>query len=233
MSVDADDRRRPLPLSTIAWLVMLASTLLPASADLRASGEGDGPTAELLLLDLDGRGVCLTDVQSGVTFRLAPKAPPVRTAWTCPLRANAFLAIDVTRNGRIDGVWEVVGGMLGPKNGFDYLSVRVRQDRRWSPTLEAVGVVDGRADLYQSLILWTDLNHNGLSEESELQSLAHAGVLSIALAAERSDMPDAAGNTITRSGVFTLRRGVATVSRPAVTVRLAWSYDGTRGDARR
>jgi hypothetical protein len=57
-------------------------------------------------------------------------------------------------------------------------------------------VIDIRDTIFSRLILWTDSDHNGLSEESELQSVGYAGIQSIGLDASRVAAQDEHGNTI-------------------------------------
>jgi hypothetical protein len=46
--------------------------------------------------------------------------------------------------------------------------------------------LDATADIWPALLLWTDRNHNGISEPDELVRVADSGIISIALDYRRS-----------------------------------------------
>ena len=98
---------------------------------------------------------------------------------------------------------------MGPPNGFMYL--------------QAVGKtnpIDIRAEIYSKLALWIDLDHDGQSQESELQSLAYAGIESISLSVKRV-REDVSGNIITARSVATRRGPNGLEDREVVSVKLA------------
>lgn len=176
---------------------------------------------ELLVIDMKGDGFCFSSKSQGVTLRFDPRSPPVRTAWTCKAGDDSFVAVDVTQNGRIDGAWELLGGLVGPKNGFDYLGFVDGRILGRSGRLRTTDRRIDRADpVYATLILWRDANHNGLSEEIELQSVAYAGVVSLSAESQQVTDVDRSGNVITRKGVAIVRQGDRDIERSTATVKL-------------
>jgi hypothetical protein len=83
----------------------------------------------------------------------------------------------------------------------------------------ARGVIDSGTPAYSGLSLWTDLDHDGQSQDSELQSLAHAGIESISLAA-KTVSEEVNGNIITRRSVAIRRGSKGLEEREIVTVKL-------------
>jgi hypothetical protein len=56
------------------------------------------------------------------------------------------------------------------------------------------GVIDSHDQIYKSLLLWTDENHDGLTQPGELQSLAARGVEAIELQYQEVRRQDRYGN---------------------------------------
>lgn len=182
-----------LRAQALMWLLWLAATALLHGQHRRY----DGLIPEFMLVDLDGNGVHLTSANEGVRFTFVDGHPPEQTAWTSRGSADAFVAIDRDRNGRITSADELLGGKMGPPNGFDYLSRVLAGPRRNVPPQ-----VDKSDPVFRQLVLWTDVNHDGQSAEAELQSLEYAGFVSIDLAgvAVLDGLSDASGNVMTRRG---------------------------------
>jgi hypothetical protein len=176
----------------------------------------DGLVPELMLIDLDGNGIRLSSVADGVSFVFAGGRPPEQTAWTLLGSRDAFVAIDQNRDGRIASSEEILGGLLGPPNGFEYLS-RVLAGRGDPPPRLELG-----HPLFRQVVLWTDTNHDGQSQEPELQSLEYAGFVSVDLSGVGlvNEPPDAAGNVVTRRGKA-MRGQPGGNAAEVITVRLA------------
>ena len=57
-----------------------------------------------------------------------------------------------------------------------------------------VGVISAADAIFTSLRLWQDLNHNGISEPSELKTLSQLGAASLELDYKESKRTDGHGN---------------------------------------
>jgi hypothetical protein len=104
----------------------------------------------------------LTDLAGGVRFDLNADGFAEQTAWVALPARVAFLALDRNGNGVIDDGSELFGNytLPGAGNGFAALA------RLAVGNTDAT--VDSRDAIYEKLLLWHDLNSNGVSEAGEL-----------------------------------------------------------------
>jgi hypothetical protein len=99
-------------------------------------------------------------------------------SWTASDAPVSFLAMDRNGNGQIDDGRELFGNHTVKRdgtrasNGFEALADLDDSDR-------SDNAITAGDTIYPRLLLWTDSNHNGLSEPAELSSLAQAGVTQI------------------------------------------------------
>ncbi len=125
-----------------------------------------------IIIDLGRPGLRLTSLADGVHFDLDGDGSAERVSWTEEGAADAFLALDINTNGVIDDGGELFGDLTAQKgttgrNGFKALAVY---------DIEAAG---GNGDrrmshedtFFELLLLWTDRNHDGVSQRSELEPL--------------------------------------------------------------
>ena len=151
-----------------------------------------------ILVDVKGDGFILTNAQHGVDFDDG-NGTILRTAWTIALSDDAWLVLDRNGNGAIDNGTELFGNAAAQppvspgelKNGFRALE-------QFDLTLNggnSDGLIDQQDTFFGSLRLWQDLNHNGISEPSELHSLPERGLDSINLNYKESKRRDGNGNT--------------------------------------
>ena len=122
-----------------------------------------------LVLDLDGDGIELTSIEdSNAFFDLDGDGFAERTAFVAP--DDGLLAIDRNENGRIDDISELFGSAA--ETGYEELA-------------ESDSNSDGRIDAqdadFESLLVFQDVNGNGVSDAGELRSLSEAGITSISL----------------------------------------------------
>jgi hypothetical protein len=178
-------------------------------------GTWDGYSCELanspLIVDTRRDGYRLTGVDEGVRFDLNADGAAEQVAWTHADSDDAFLALDRNGNGRIDDGSELFGNhspayadQADPTaaNGFEAL--RFGQGPSYGSST-ADGLVDERDAIFHRLLLWRDVNHNGISEPEELQPLAGSGLLAIATDYKTSAKKDRHGNEFRQraKGVWT------------------------------
>jgi hypothetical protein len=164
------------------------------------SGSG-GDSASPLLIDLSQNGYALTAPADGVWFDLDADGIAERVAWTVADTDEAFLALDRNGNGRIDDGSELFGdhteaylnskGVTTP-NGFEAL--RFTEGPSYGFTASWDEVIDTRDAVFSRLLLWTDRNHNGLSEPEEIRPLGESGISAISTFYKTAGRRDAHGN---------------------------------------
>jgi len=143
-----------------------------------------------IVIDIAGDGIALTGPSDGVDFDLNGNGTRDRLGWTRPNSDDAWLALDRDGNGTIDRGAELFGDFTNQppsanKNGFLALAeFDTNRDR----------VIDERDTVFESLRLWQDRNHNGISEPDELHTLVELNVKTLELDFKESKRVDEFGN---------------------------------------
>ncbi|WP_025090736.1 hypothetical protein, partial [Brucella intermedia] len=130
------------------------------------------PPISPLVLDLNGDGVNIIPLSaSNAYFDLTENGFAEKTAWIGP--DDGFLACDRNKNGKIDDLSELFGGQH--IDGFSNLA-------QYDDNKD--GVIDRKDSIFSELLIWRDLDGNGLTNEGELTSLEAHGIESIKLEAD-------------------------------------------------
>jgi hypothetical protein len=178
------------------------------------------PTITPILIDLDQNGFHLTGLDDAVMFDLDADGRANRISWTSASSGDAFLVLDRNGNGWIDDGRELFGnatplasGAAAP-NGYEAL---IELDH---PAFGGNGdsMLTPADAAWELLQVWTDRDHDGITDAGELENLSMAGITLLDTRYKRSNKTDAHGN------LFRFR-SKALVGNPAGQIRAAVTYD--------
>lgn len=164
-----------------------------------------------LVLDLDGDGIELVSlVNSNVYWDIDQDGFAEAIGWV--QADDGFLAIDANSDGIITDHSELFGSVA--EDGFTDLRLL---------DSNSDNVINASDTAFGQLLIWRDLNQNGVSEESELFSLAELDIVSINLNATAVNQTNQ-GHDISHVSTYTVDDGVSGPQNLAI-VDVWFQYD--------
>lgn len=143
-----------------------------------------------LVLDLDGDGIELTNVEDGVLFDIDADGEKEHTAFVRP--DDGLLAMDRNGNGLIDSTAELFGDRNGAVNGFMELAgYDTNHDR----------IINNRDSVFDQIYVFRDINQNGISESDELTRLSDHNISELMLNYQNTSC-QVNGNSIAQISAF-------------------------------
>lgn len=140
----------------------------PSQEEIQNCNEQTG-CGSPIIVDIAGDGYELTDPRRGVLFDINDDGTADQIGWTVAGGDDTFLWLDGNGNGVVDGGTELFGDAVYD-NGFEKLRMFDRN---------ADGVVDASDPVWDSLRLWLDSNHNGVSEPAEISTVVSSPIRGI------------------------------------------------------
>jgi large repetitive protein len=148
-----------------------------------------------LVLDLNHNGVDLLNQENGVMFDMNNDGVLDKTSWVAS--TDALLAIDLNGDGVINNQSELFGDSAEHANGFANLA---------SYDTNGDGKIDSNDAVYDNLLVWQDLNADGISQANELSKLVDHNIASIGVVGT-VDGTQTGDSIITHTGEFTYNDG--------------------------
>ncbi len=162
-----------------------------------------------IIVNLDGKGLEFSGPDDPVRFDLGALGYKELITWTKRGSSDAFLVLDLNGNGCVDNGRELFGNYTllsdGHMAGNGYVALAQYDEPAEGGNRD--GVIDRFDAIYSRLRLWTDINHDGIAQVSEVVSLTDAGLVALDLNYHRSERRDRYGNRLRFMSDAWIRKG--------------------------
>jgi Ca2+-binding RTX toxin-like protein len=154
-----------------------------------------GPVFDPIVLDLDGNGI---DLSARAAFDLDADGTPDHIGWVGS--SDGILVMDLDGSGAIEGGRELVSDI------FDGGSFRNSVAALASLDSNGDGFLTASDARFGEILVWRDLNSDGVTQQGELATLADHGIESISLGVTSTNYT-VSGTLVFAEGSYTLAGG--------------------------
>ena len=155
-------------------------------------------SADPIILDLGTLGISFSSLNNGVSFDINGDGTRDQVAWTAS--NDGILAYDLNGSGTIDNGTELFTPNFAGGNFSSGLAALKSLDSNGD------GVINSVDANFGNLLVWQDLNHDGISDAGELSTLTNHGITAITLDATPTDAT-VDGQQLQAQGSFTYADG--------------------------
>nr|MDJ0510470.1 hypothetical protein [Crocosphaera sp.] len=154
-----------------------------------------------LIIDLENNGIKLTSILNSSTFfDIDGDGYAENTAWVSP--EDALLTIDLNQDGTINNITEVFSEYFNdgsPNSGLDALATLDSNQN---------GIISATDTQFNQILVWQDINQDGISQPDELKTLIDHGITSINLNGITTETIQD-GNIIKQRSIFNRNDGTS------------------------
>ncbi len=155
------------------------------------------PQCTPIVFSLGNGGYELTGANDPVLFDISARGALSRIGWTARNAEQPFLWLDRNHTGRVDDGSELFGNATilrnGQRAGNGFIAL-AEYDANGD------GVIDAHDPVWNSLMLWTDRNHDGISQPDEVQPISTSSITVIELSYHWTGRKDQYGNSFRYEG---------------------------------
>ena len=164
-----------------------------------------------IIIDLNKDGTTTSKLNGAVNFDMDNNGFKEATGWIS--KDDAFLAYDRNGNGKIDNGSELFGDKTVSVGAYGYTGKTAENGFEALKEFDSNSdnVIDEKDKDFDKLLLWQDLNTNGLTEEGELKTLKEHNIKSIDLRYKETQI-DNNGNLIKQTSTVTFNDNTTTTA---------------------
>ena len=164
-----------------------------------------------IIIDLNKDGTTTSKLNGAVNFDMDNNGFKEATGWIS--KDDAFLAYDRNGNGKIDNGSELFGDKTVSVGAYGYTGKTAENGFEALKEFDSNGdnIIDEKDKDFDKLLLWQDLNTNGLTEEGELKTLKEHNIKSIDLRYKETQI-DNNGNLIKQTSTVTFNDNTTTTA---------------------
>jgi hypothetical protein len=176
-----------------------------------------------IVINFGTGGYLLTGSNAPVEFDIRATGQPLRIGWTAAGADEAFLCLDRDHSGGIENGAELFGNATPMNDGTTARHGFVALTE-YDENHDAV--IDKNDAIWAQLLLWRDLNHDAISQPTEIMAVADSTLRAIRLDAHWTGRRDSTGNAFRYESQVLIQRQRTATPRPVYDIFFAqWPAD--------